>query len=170
MASFLEDIDTVIHQDFRSSKKRMEECQASMRIDVDHTGCLSSFYSFDKALGKEYKGGLFPFFAPVKGANKVCDFIVFAERANRNYILLIELKKGNSQTFPQLKAANDFINYVIATVNRVCDKVYRPTIRLISIHDIDLPKRPTAPTGIIYDDNNHHIVKSRRFVLKHYLV
>ena len=67
MASFLEDINTVIHQDFRSSKKRMEECQASMRIDVDHTGCLSSFYSFDKALGKEYKGGLFPFFAPVKG-------------------------------------------------------------------------------------------------------
>lgn len=86
------------------------------------------------------------------------------------YCLVVELKRGSAQTFPQLLAAKEFVKYVINTLNRVKKTSYNPQIRLISIHGINIRKKKTLESGVEYDENSHCDVKSNRFTLKMYLV
>jgi hypothetical protein len=165
----LNDIATILHEDFKCDRLLFEEKDAGMKIDVDSSGCQCIVYKYDKKLGKEYKGGLFPFFAKNEGVCKVSDYIVFAEHKRTLYCLIIELKKGKSQTFPQLLAAKEFVKYIVNTLNRVTKKTYTPKIRLISIHGINLRKKKTTMMEVQYDQNSHCIVKSNLFKVKLYL-
>lgn len=168
--SILSEIAEILHDDFKSRVNCFEEKDAKMKIDIDSNGCQCLIYKYDKKLGKEYKGGLFPFFAKNAGVCKVSDYIVFAEKKKTLYCLVIELKRGKSQTFPQLKAAKEFAQYIINTVNRVKGKSYKPKIRLVSIHELKLRKKKTMAGTIEYDQDSHYILKSNHFVLKYFLI
>lgn len=168
--SILSDIANVLHDDFKCRANYFEEKDADMKIDIDANGCQYLIYKYDKKLGKEFKGGLFPFFAKNSGVCKVSDYVVFAERNKTLYCLVIELKRGKSQTLPQLKAAKEFVQYIISTVNRVKGKSYNPVIRLVSIHELKIRKKKTLARTVDYDQDSHYIMKSNQFVLKYFLI
>lgn len=172
MMDIISDIDYVLHNDFKCRENHLEEkgedFQMSIRVNMD--GCKAVLYKFDKQLDKSYKGGLFPFFAKKENVCKVSDYMLFAEKKGTLYVIIIEMKRGKSQTFPQLKAATDFANYVIATVNRVKGTAYKPEIRWISIHGTKIKKKKTKEKGITYDQDRHYVMRSNVFNVKLYLV
>ena len=170
MAIILNELASILHDDFKCERVYFEEKEAGMKIDVDCDGCQCLVYKYDKKLDRQYKGGLFPFFAKNEGVCKVSDYIVFAERQGLLYCIIIELKRGASQTFPQLLAAKEFVKYIIATLNRVKKTSYTPIIRLVSIHGINIRKKKTQTSGVKYDEHSHCVVKSNRFIMKMYLV
>lgn len=168
--SILSEIADILHEDFKCKVNYFEEKDAKMKIDIDSNGCQCLIYKYDKNLSKEYKGGLFPFFAKNAGVCKVSDYIVFAERNKALFCILVELKRGRSQTFPQLKAAKEFVNFVINTVNRVKGKTYKPIIRLVSIHELKIRKKKTMARTVDYDQDSHFVMSSNQFVLKYFLI
>lgn len=103
--SKLTNIEDLLDVSFKDDNKFFEEKSADMKMNVDYSKCKSIQYKFDKNLPKTYKGGLFPFFKKVEGVCKICDYILFAEKGRRVFCILIELKRGNSQSLPQLNAA-----------------------------------------------------------------
>lgn len=112
--SKLDHISSVLHNDFLSNERSaLEEKSVKMKININSSGCRFILYKYDKKLKKEYKGGLFPFFAKIKGVCCICDYILFAEFNNKLFVLIIELKKGKESTLPQLKAAKNFVDYII---------------------------------------------------------
>lgn len=167
--AFVEDIEEILHQDFSCKETCFEEKSADMLINVDRDGCRSTMYKYDKELGKEYKGGLFPFFAKNKDVCKICDYIVFAERSGRQYVILVEMKTGKDSAKKQLLAAEVFSNYVIETLNRVKQTAYKPTIRKVSMHKDRMRKKRTKEYGVKYDESSHCECRSKIFNLKNYL-
>lgn len=159
----------ILNPIFISDESSLNEMKENMKIDLDKRGCNSILFKFDKDLGKEYKGGIFPFFNKGEAkVCKVCDYIIFAETAGNIFALLIELKKGKEGTNPQLKAGECFSNYVNATVNRVYDTQIKLIIRKIAIHEFKI-KRNTKPKPITYDENNMHHFRANKFFIKEYL-
>lgn len=67
----LNDIDTILHSDFKCERIQFEEEDVGMKIDVNHNGCQCLFYKYDKKLSREYKGGLFPFLQKMKASVKL---------------------------------------------------------------------------------------------------
>lgn len=167
--AFVEDIGEILHQNFSCKPNRFEERGVNMCIEVDHTGCKSIVYKYDKKLGREYKGGLFPFFAKNQDVCKICDYMVFAEREGRQYVILVELKKGSENTMKQLLAAELFAEYAVGTLNRVKSTGYKPTIRKVSIHGNRVRRKGTKEYGVKYDEQSHYICMSKYFCLKLYL-
>lgn len=165
-----DEINNILHEDFKCKNFVFEEETNGMKVEIDNSGCKCAIYKYDKNLNKQYKGGLFPFFAKTKGVCSISDYIVFAEKNHKLYCLLVELKRGRSSTFPQLKASKEFVKFIINTLNRVYNKSYSPIIRLISIHEIRLRKKSTQERMIKYDENSHHDVKSNKFVIKYFLI
>lgn len=167
----LEQIKNVLHDDFLCKERTvLEEKTVEMKISIDSNGCNFLLYKYDKELKKEYRGGLFPFFAKNRGVCSVCDYILFAEVGKKLFILIIELKKGNEQTLPQLKAACCFVNYIMGTINRVNRTSIEPEIRLISIHEYNVVKKSTREKGINYDSDCHCQFKQRKFQIKKFLI
>ena len=74
----------------------------------------TTLYKFDDA-------DIFPFFTneKVSGLKKMCDYIFFIEERKHLYAYLIELKKGTESAKKQLDAAECFVEYIIATANRL---------------------------------------------------
>ena len=162
-------INNILHSDFVAPNLKLEEPAASMSIDVDKRGCNAVLYKFDKLLGRDYKGGLFPFFAKNKGVCKSCDYIIFAEQNSKITVLVVELKKGSQQTFPQLKAAECFVKYIIDTLNRINGMNLEVEIKKVSIHEIRLKKRSTKPKEIVFDQMNHCIFQNNKFYISSFL-
>ena len=75
----------------------LKENQADMEVEFISDNQRFICFTFDKILYKHtYPKGLFPFFN--KGepkVTKICDYIIFSEKAGTLYILLIKLKKGD---------------------------------------------------------------------------
>jgi len=165
----LNDINNVLHEHFKTNKTYLEEEDASMRIEVDKRGCKSLFYKFDKQLPREYKGGLFPFFAKKKGVCQVCDYLIFAEKNNNFFVLIVELKRGKQQTMPQLDAGECFADYIIATMDRITKQQSDVTIRKISVQNYRIRKKKTKQQEIEYDENNHYHLKDNKFHIAAFL-
>lgn len=166
----INEISSLIEKTFHWNNRVFEEKDEKMSISVKTDGCKCVIFSFDRKLGKEYKGGLFPFFVKKEGVNSVNDYMVFAERSGRLYCLLIELKKGNQHTFPQLRAGHELAKFIINTLNRVKKSNYNPEYRFISIKDVLILKKHTKPEAVKYDAMSHHVMRSPNFNLKSYLV
>lgn len=165
----LKDIDNVLNTDFKTNKTYLEEESASMKIEVDRRGCQVLFYKLDKQLGREYKGGLFPFFAKNSGVCRVCDYLIFVKRDAHFFVLIVELKRGDQQTMPQLDAGECFVDYVISTMNRVNKQNVKATIRKISIQEFRIKKKKTKMKEIEYDEYNHYHLKSNKFHIAAFL-
>ncbi|MGJ1366324.1 hypothetical protein [Sphingobacterium spiritivorum] len=149
---------------------QLKEEKEKMFIDFvsDNQRFLS--FSLDKELSREdFPKGLFPFFN--RGEPKLCsfcDYLVFTEYKGRLFILLIELKKGKENVTKQLNAAQCFVEYLIATVNRVYNVKLSPQIRQISIRARHIKPRQRQKE-IRYEDD-FHTFQDSKFWLKKYLV
>lgn len=167
--SKLEYFRNVLSEDFITGETFLAEPKVNMRVDLIKTGCKSFIFNFDKQLGREYKGGMFPFFnSGEKGVCKVCDYIIFAEKAGEMYSLVIELKKGKEGTNPQLKAGECFASYVNTTVNRVYKKDFNLIIRKVSIKEFKRKNR-TKIQDIEYNEHNIHEFCEDKFRLQVFL-
>ena len=162
-------IDNILHSDFKANTSTLEEPAASMSIEVDKRGCNAILYKFDKELSRDYRGGLFPFFEKKKGVCKICDYIIFAEKDSKITALVVEMKKGRQGTFPQLRAAECFVHYVINTLNRVHSLNLKIEIRKVSIHEFKIRKRSTKPKEVEFDELNHCDFRESRFFVASFL-
>ncbi len=161
--SKIEHIDYVLQPDFKITSCELREDGASMQIGIIKNGCISTIFQLDKQLGRAYKGGIYPFFnSRNSDVCKVCDYIIFAESNNTLYSLIIELKKGKSDTSPQLKAGECFVDFVIATVNRIFSTNYIVHKRFVSIREFRRKKK-TKQRDIEYDENKHHLFEQNNF-------
>lgn len=165
----ISDINDVLHSDFLDTSTSFQEPSEGMKIDIDKKGCKSIMFSFDKKLGREYKGGLFPFFAKTKEVCSICDYMLFAIKDRELYILLIELKRSNANTSKQLRAAECFANYIVETIKRVKKSQFTFSVRKISIKNPRIRKKKTKITDFSYDEHNHTILETSKFYLKSFL-
>lgn len=164
-------IDYVLHPDFKCNDSQLKEenHDVSMSIDLIKDNCQSIIFELDKKLGREYKGGIFPFFNSRNSkVCKVCDYIIFAEYNNELYALIVELKKGATSTLPQIKAGECFVDYVISTVNRINNTNHTITKRRISIQEVKR-KRKTKLKDIEYDSENHHFFDQNKMRIVSFL-
>ncbi len=169
MKNNLDYFRTVLSNEFITNDSFLSEPKEKMRIDLIKSGCKSFLFKFDKQLGREYKGGIFPFFnSGEKGVCKVCDYIIFAEKSGKVYSIMIELKKGREGTNPQLKAGECFVEYVKATVNRVYKKNFDLTIRKVAIKQFKRKNR-TKIKDIEYNEHNIHEFSDEKFRLQAFL-
>lgn len=165
----IEQYKAVLNSKFICAKKSLEEPSQGMFIPIDTNGCNSIIFQFDTKLDKSYAGGIFPFFNNgVKGVCKVCDYIIFSESKGKMFAIVIELKKGNSSTQPQLNAGVCFSSYLNDTVNRVYKKNIELNARKVSIHEFNR-KGLTKIKDVEYNSDNTHMFKARTFRLKPFL-
>jgi hypothetical protein len=153
--SKLDNIQYVLSSDFLApDRTKFVEKQSSftMEIPIKNDGFPYLSYKYDKDL-KGYKGGLFPFFAKNKGVQKLSDYVLFAEKSNKFYVLMVELKKGRESTTEQLEAAKCFVSYIISSVKRVKAIAIEPQLRCISISEFKRIKKGTREKPIQYDNN-----------------
>jgi len=142
-------IDYVLNSDFKINDNYLEEPLVPMKIDLIKDGCRSIVFQLDKQLGREYKGGIFPFFDSSNSqVCTVCDYIIFSEYKNELFALVIELKKSSRGTLPQIRAGECFVDYVISTVNRINKTNYSIIKRRLK--------------EIEYDTNNHHFFNQNK--------
>lgn len=154
--SKLELIDYVLNPNFKVNSRFLEEESASMKVELIQDNCQSIIFELDKKLGREFKGGVFPFFnTKNKNVSKVCDYIIFSEYKGNLFALVIELKSSAQSTLPQIKAGECFVDYIISTVNRINNSNYTIQKRRVSIKEIQRKKK-TKLKDIEYDENNHH--------------
>jgi len=159
----------VLSNEFIVNESYLAEAGENMRVDLVKDGCNSFLFNLDKKLGREYKGGIFPFFnSGEPKVCKVCDYIIFAEKAGLVYSLIIELKKGNVGPNPQLIAGECFVSYINLTVNRVYKKDFNLTIRKVSIKEFKRKNR-TKIREIDYDENNTHEFSEKKFRIQAFL-
>lgn len=164
-------IKDILSIEFLFEGNALEEIEIGMHRDLIKSGCRCLIYNFDKNLSKEYKGGFFPFFKrETPKVCSMCDYTIFAENNHQLYVLLVELKKSNQSTFPQLKAGETFVKFILNTVKRINDINISPQIRYISIKEIKTSKKTTKEKGVVYDDNNHYETTSMKFWVKEFLV
>jgi len=168
--SKLDNIQYVLSPDFLATDKaKFIETQSTfnMEIPIKSDGVQYLSYKYDRNL-KGYKGGLFPFFAKNKGVQKISDYVLFAEKSNQFYVLMVELKKGRESALPQLEAAKCFVSYIINSVKRVKDVALEPQLRCISISEFRRIKKGTREKSIQYD-NNFTEFKGSNFRLRAFL-
>ena len=168
--SKLDLINSILHGDFSCTDNVLEEPSAGMKISITSIGCRFLLYKFDKTMKKEYKGGLFPFFAKNAKVCSICDYILFSEFNGKLFVLILELKKGKNKTRPQLEAAKCFVNYIISTLNRVNNMSISPEIRLISIHEYKIKKKPVGDRGVVYDKEGYYQFKQSKFEIRKFLI
>lgn len=172
----IEMISNILNDCFKNNTLyRLEEIQANMSIDFVGNPQEYISYSMDKQLNKkDFPKGLFPFFnRGLKNVCSMCDYIIFTEKEEKLFILLIELKRGRDNVTKQLNAGECFAEFVIKTVNRVYNQNITPEIRKISIRDghIKTKAKPKQRQKTIqYDHNNFHTFEDSKFWLRKYLV
>lgn len=162
-------INDLLNNSFKYDENHLYEEQTNMLINLDKKGCISFIFQFDKQLGKDYKGGIFPFFNTQKqGLCKVCDYLIFSEINKKLFALIIELKLGKQSTSAQLNAGECFIDFIKVTSQRVYKKNIDINVRKISIREFER-KRKTKIRDIEYDENNHHFFDQDKFVIRSFL-
>lgn len=107
----------------------------------------------------------------LKGMKRICDYVIFVDKGNMLFVLLIELKKGNDSPKEQLNLTVPLIEFIFERaqmLNHLNDLKYK--IRKIGITDKD-DKRPTSDRGDInYDENDFvKLFKNKKLYLQRML-
>lgn len=110
-----------------TAKNFLEERKTSTKIQISTDGQYLQ-YDFEKI-----RQPLFPFFentSDVKGLNAIADKVIFSEDRNGNvWVFIIELKLGKGDPNKQIYSTKQFIEYLLASINRVCKTNYNVNIR-----------------------------------------
>lgn len=169
--SKIESIQETINSDFFAPERNMlieNRPGGVMSIPIQADGVPYVSYKFDVDLSG-YRGGLFPFFSQKDGVRRISDYILFAERNNRIYGIMIELKKGKTDSIEQLEASKCLADYIIKTTFRVTKGTFDSRLRCITISEFHRIKKGTKEKPVQYI-NDHAEFKGRTLKLKAFLV
>lgn len=167
--SKIDKIDNVLNPVFKWMNNELTEEQASMSIKLIPGNCRYIIFQLDKSLGRQYRGGIFPFFnSSNEKVCTVCDYIIFAEFKKSLYALIIELKTSDQNTLRQLNAGECFVDFVISTVNRVNNTNFSINKRKITIKEFKRKRKPKLQ-DISYDNNYHHFFEQDKLRIISYL-
>jgi hypothetical protein len=163
----LTSIDTILSNNFKINNKVLEEKAEKMKITFEtRSGLQCLCYKYDDNLAG-YKGGLFPFFSTnMERIHSIVDYIIFAEYQSKIIVLIFELKKGKAETWPQFKAAENFVDFIFETAKRV-HKSDSSNFekRFISVREFQLKKGKTLMKNASFDINRHFNLKHNHFCL-----
>ncbi|MBQ7820469.1 MAG: hypothetical protein IJZ42_12945 [Lachnospiraceae bacterium] len=129
------------------------------RTVVGHQSIEYKIYRFDPN-----DESLFPYFNPIEGLNKICDYIIFAENNAVLCVFLIELKKGKGAPEKQLNISEGFVKFILDRAKTVnCGIEKEIIIRKLGVKDTRLsPKRETGYfKNFTYDSNSYALLQSR---------
>ena len=86
---------------------------------------------------------LFPYFKEIKDLSKICDFIIFAQRADEFFVFLIEMKLSSGSPEKQLEMSEGFVKFILTRVETLCDKIDDDKffIRKIGLKDTACPQK-----------------------------
>ena len=157
----LQKIQNVIKEEYLSKNQtKIEENDiddkgnpiSMCRDIIGHKDIEYRIYRFDPNQEK-----LFPYFCDIKGLNKICDYIIFAERKDLLCIFLIELKGSAGSPEKQLDISEGFVKFILnraESINTPIDKEI--IIRKIGIKDT----RSREKTEIKFYENFSYNSKS----------
>lgn len=129
------------------------------RTVVGHRSIEYKIYRFDPN-----DESLFPYFNPIEGLNKICDYIIFAENNAILCVFLIELKKGKGSPEKQLNISEGFVKFILDRAKKVnCGIEKDVIIRKLGVKDTKLsPKRETGYfKNFTYDSNSYALLQSQ---------
>lgn len=114
---------------------------------------------------------LFPYFVDGHDLRRMCDYILFADRNEVGWCLLIELKKGKDDAMPQLNAGEAFARFLIEAAERVkkdvvSSKVQFRKIRVAEYSQLRKHQKVVIPE---YDANHYINLQSEVLQLRHLL-
>lgn len=119
-------------------------------------GCRYLLYRFDIEPGDSQFP--FPYFnlkdaTGIKlGVSKVCDYVLFVERNDQNYIILLELKKGKDDPKPQLQQMRYFVEFIQQRAKFAGIEI-DAQIRMIGISDEIMKEYTKMGARVVYEDN-----------------
>lgn len=139
-----------------AARNHLEEKKTNTKIQLSTDGAYLQ-YDFEKITQP-----LFPFFentSDVRGLNAIADKVVFSEDKNGNvWAFIIELKLGKGNPDKQIHSTKQFIEYILASVNRVRKTNYKINIRGLGYSKNNRPttkiKNPYNNNGISYFTGN----------------
>lgn len=155
MSSNYSTMTSVINAKFKVENLDVLEEPKVMTVSVK--GCPKSasltLYRFDPN-----KEEIFPFFEKEIGLRSICDYVLLADYGDDLYILLMELKLGNSKAKEQLNATENLISYIIASALRIKREIDRDKIHIRKIRISERRRQYTRKTkvrDIEYDENSY---------------
>lgn len=122
-SKFLADNQSTLLESKGKEKKPMQ-----MNISCRKSSEKYRLYRFDPD-----DENIFPFFSREKGLQKICDYIILADKAGELFILLLELKRGKSSSKKQLEASKCFMQYIINTAKRIDESIDDKVINIRTI-------------------------------------
>ena len=117
----------------RNNQKELVESERDHKVTIIDKGIVYTLYRYDM---NEEKERFLPFFnntnedkgkavkyPTLVGLRKFCDYILLAERKDKLFVVLIEMKSGDAEGAEvQLEATACFMEYVKKTAERIKDK------------------------------------------------
>ena len=105
---------------------------------VSYDGIEHLIYRFDPN-----DENLFPYFKEIKNLSKICDFIIFAQRADEIFVFLIEMKLASGSPEKQLEMSEGFAHFILTRVETLCGKINENKffIRKIGLKDTACPQK-----------------------------
>ncbi|EKT3957353.1 hypothetical protein [Flavobacterium psychrophilum] len=121
-----------------------------MKRDIkSHNGIKYSLFRLDPNQTKP-----FPYFKQEIGLSKICDYIMFVQKNNSLFIILIELKLGSESATKQLLSSEEFAKFVIKSGERIGFKFTEDLyFRKVKISEAALGKPKTAKEICFKDEN-----------------
>lgn len=169
-SNILSKLDSFLVSDFKNVKKSLDEPQENMSLSIVGNGVSFLSYSYDKEVSGQKKVNLLPFLEKKKSVHSMCDYILFCQNHEKLFVLLIELKKGKQEVMTQLNAGKCFVEYVIATLNRVEGSTIKPEIRKIAIRNNNIVKKGASrQREVVYNDEYFYTFQGKNFLLRKFL-
>lgn len=144
--------EVIIKSEFLSEKgKDNSGNDFSMRRNIrSHKGIDYLLFRLDPDKIKP-----FPYFNKDIGLSKICDYIMFVQKSNSLFVILIELKLGKDSATEQLFASEEFSKFIINSCKRVGfilteDIQYKK----VKISESALTRPKTAEEMCKIDENN----------------
>ena len=163
--SFLDRVELILKPDYKP-----EDQQIMVEENTDGNGDMFTMkriikpfeesayllYRFDQQPGSD----LFPFpYFNLRDKNgtglgvaKACDYVLFAEKDDEKFIVLIELKKGKEDPIPQLEQMKYFVEFIQNRANRAGIEL-DANIRMVGISD-EIHRHGTRYRDLSYDEND----------------
>lgn len=131
---FLEDIEKILSDNYKENLL----IEKDITFNIKTRGSFN-LYKYDKEGEKD----LLPFINRVEGAKKQADAVIFLEsKGNTPYVLICEMKDGDriGEAKKQYLASRSLVEFIINTVNRVCQTNYSPKIKGICVGTKNIKK------------------------------
>lgn len=150
MSDFLTCIDNSLSETIKhDERKEINEPKTGQKIVLSTHGRYL-IYTLDKDYFKA-----FPYFKEVEHLNSVCDYIIFTEKNEIPYIILIELK-GKNSPLKQLTAGEHFCDFIMKRINVAHKRNFKPIVRKVGV--MKKARGSTNIGDVKYNENGEVLV------------